>query len=452
MLCENHLLLDQNGIWSQKERGKQVQLQKKKEKQEEDLKLSQGVREEAEDVHNNHDDGHQPGSRQGTPREEADERVRGPNVLGRKEAAIGVGGVGFGEGGGGGGGGGVGVGVGAAEKELMLPWHFVTGISFQFLLFISLIVFFQIMPFIFIHICLEVYNSTKSKSPLDPGFYTDLQGYLKNGNKSYFDALDAATKEDQEEYLTSDGDSNYLFGNDGNDLMASKESTSHDNKNTECDSDANNVDTTNNTTTGTTTDTTIATTTTTTAITSDDTNATELGEACQNNNLSRWSANATSSSSLMSGSRESSSRSCQKLDASKENNKKLVFKLCNSITNETLNPRVIIEELDSLQLRKRYFICQMAFMQTLTDISCLIKAMKLPSKEMKNEALRHALRYLNRNKSWLRGVYFTNLTRDGRPYRVVRIPHQEALCLNSYFRVCVCVDCCYFCTTRCFFF
>jgi hypothetical protein len=62
---------------------------------------------------------------------------------------------------------------------------------------------------------------------------------------------------------------------------------------------------------------------------------------------------------------------------------KNLLRLCaniNSNSPEFPDPKFIFDELDSWRLRQQYFSCQMAFMQTLTDISCLIKVMKLPSK------------------------------------------------------------------------
>jgi len=65
----------------------------------------------------------------------------------------------------------------------------------------------------------------------------------------------------------------------------------------------------------------------------------------------------------------------------------------------------------------------------------MIVNFKFLDKELKNFALRSALKKLNRNKDFIKGVYIPILSPSGEPYRVIRIPYAEALCLNSRDRV-----------------
>jgi len=101
-----------------------------------------------------------------------------------------------------------------------------------------------------------------------------------------------------------------------------------------------------------------------------------------------------------------------------------------SSSNNLLLSRVI-----QGRLQKDYFHAQLRFIRGLTAISTMLVNLRLLDKDLKNFALRFALKKLNRSKDFLKGVYIPIFSPKGIPYRVVRIPHAEALCLNSRDRV-----------------
>uniref|UniRef100_A0A6B2L1U4 1-phosphatidylinositol 4-kinase n=1 Tax=Arcella intermedia TaxID=1963864 RepID=A0A6B2L1U4_9EUKA len=87
------------------------------------------------------------------------------------------------------------------------------------------------------------------------------------------------------------------------------------------------------------------------------------------------------------------------------------------------------------ELHKKYYHSQLRLIRGLTSISTMLVEMKLPNKETKNYVLRLALKKLNKNKEFFNGVYIPIFSPSGEPFRVVRIPYAEAVCLNSRDRV-----------------
>lgn len=91
------------------------------------------------------------------------------------------------------------------------------------------------------------------------------------------------------------------------------------------------------------------------------------------------------------------------------------------------------QELVLKKYRQRYFRSEWNFVSTLTGISSLLKHMAFKTKEQKTKALRICLQEFN--AEFARGVYMPILRRNGKTYRVIRIPYKEAFTLNSRDRV-----------------
>lgn len=91
------------------------------------------------------------------------------------------------------------------------------------------------------------------------------------------------------------------------------------------------------------------------------------------------------------------------------------------------------QEIVLKKYRQRYFRSEWNFVSTLTGISSLLKHMAFKTKDQKTKALRICLQEYNRE--FARGVYMPILRRNGKTYRVIRIPYKEAFTLNSRDRV-----------------
>uniref|UniRef100_A0A6B2L1R5 1-phosphatidylinositol 4-kinase n=1 Tax=Arcella intermedia TaxID=1963864 RepID=A0A6B2L1R5_9EUKA len=104
-------------------------------------------------------------------------------------------------------------------------------------------------------------------------------------------------------------------------------------------------------------------------------------------------------------------------------------------SEDFLENNILFESVIQKRLHKDYFHAQLKFIRALTSISTLLVNLKLPDKDLKGQALRLALKNLNKNKSFLKGVYIPIFTPSGVPYRVVHIPHHHAFPLNSRERV-----------------
>eukprot|EP01125_Pyxidicula_operculata_P009785 TRINITY_DN3215_c0_g1_i1.p1 TRINITY_DN3215_c0_g1~~TRINITY_DN3215_c0_g1_i1.p1 ORF type:complete len:748 (+),score=138.45 TRINITY_DN3215_c0_g1_i1:23-2245(+) len=104
--------------------------------------------------------------------------------------------------------------------------------------------------------------------------------------------------------------------------------------------------------------------------------------------------------------------------------------------NRDNRDKTLFEEVISRRMHKEYFNAQLRFIEGLSSISTMLVNLQLKTdKAAKNYALRLALKKLNNNKDFLKGVYIPIFHRSGIPYRVIRIPHAEALALNSRDRV-----------------
>jgi hypothetical protein len=91
------------------------------------------------------------------------------------------------------------------------------------------------------------------------------------------------------------------------------------------------------------------------------------------------------------------------------------------------------QEMMLKKYRQRYFRSEWNFVAILTGISSLLKFAAFKTKEQKTKALRICLQEFN--AEFARGVYMPILRRNGKTYRVIRIPYKEAFTLNSRDRV-----------------
>jgi len=103
-------------------------------------------------------------------------------------------------------------------------------------------------------------------------------------------------------------------------------------------------------------------------------------------------------------------------------------------TDEAIQ-NILFSHVIDRRLHRDYFHAQLRFIRGLTSISTMLVNLNLGDKDFKNYALRLALKKLNRNKDFIKGVYIPIFSPTVVPYRVVRIPHAEAVCLNSRTRV-----------------
>lgn len=237
------------------------------------------------------------------------------------------------------------------DDAFSMPWHFILG---------------EWLTPSHLPNMVEVYNASKSSSPLDPGFFSDLQTYITNrsvprpsstsssNSTSPYDSLSASPstpsilheqcslKENPARCVMSNEDTScYPPYATHNELQEKEERPQETDFHPPISTKSVLL---------------------------------SLAENKKEKEKDKDKEKALGRTSAMRPSSPNTNSITKLVEA-----KQICERIAKSSTAEA-HSRHVEEEIENWDIRQKYYSSQIALMQTLTDISCLIKAMKLPSK------------------------------------------------------------------------